>query len=164
MTKMMKERRLTPEDPHEEYINQLPTGRDTLAVTTFYPGVTPQELFSYWVEPPLLKQWWPQQAEVDAAEGGEYHLSWPAMSWDLRGQYTAFRRGERLGFTWKWDHEPDLPTRQVDVAFEPVGDLGTQLTVTHGTYDSSKRDQDDRDSHMEGWTYFLTRLHSAASA
>ena len=159
---MMKEKRVSPERAHEEYITQQPTGLDRLAVTTFYPKVSPVELFSYWVEPRLLSQWWAQHAEVDARPGGTYHLSWPSTQWDLRGEYTVVTPGKHLGFTWSWDHESYLPTRHVDVSFEAVGDLGTQLTVVHGTYDEGEIDQQDRKSHLEGWTYFLTRLRDAA--
>jgi hypothetical protein len=49
----------------------------------------------------------------------------------------------------------------VQAAFEPVGDIGTQLTVTHRTYTDSKEDQEERNGHIEGWTYFLKRLHDA---
>ena len=145
----------------EQAVVQQASGQEQLVVSTFYRGVGAHELFRYWTQPDLITQWWPQQAEIDGREGGEYHLSWPSMKWELRGTYTTLDVDRRLGFTWRWDHEPDMPTRNVEVRFEPVGDIGTQLTVTHGTYTESINDQEERQGHLEGWTYFLTRLHGA---
>jgi uncharacterized protein YndB with AHSA1/START domain len=79
------------------------------------------------------------------------------MDWHLRGEFTKFEPARKLGFTWRWDHEPELPTRQVDLVIEATGP-GSRLTITHGTYDESRRDQDDRQSHLDGWTYFLGQL------
>jgi uncharacterized protein YndB with AHSA1/START domain len=151
---MVEERR------DEQAVVQQESDSEQLVVTTFYRNTSPHALFQHWTQPDLLQEWWPPQAELEAREGGEYHLLWPSMNWDLRGTYTAFEPGMRLAFTWRWDHEPDTPTRHVDIRFEPVGDIGTQLTVTHGMYTQSEKDQEERQGHLDGWTYFLTRLHS----
>jgi uncharacterized protein YndB with AHSA1/START domain len=143
----------------EEYVTQLPTTPDTLTVAAMYERAGPDEVFAYWTDPALLRQWWPDRAETDPRPGGAYHLSWPRLGWHLRGEYTAVEPGQRLAFTWRWDHEPERPTRTVDVLLDPVGDLGTQLIVTHGAY--AKSDREERDGHLEGWTYFLTRLRDA---
>ena len=143
----------------EQYVTQLPTDPDTLTVAALYERATPDELFAYWTAPVLLTQWWPEQADTDPRPGGSYHLAWPKMGWHLRGEYTAVEPGRRLAFTWRWDHEPDKPTRTVEVLLDPIGDLGTQLTVTHTTY--TPADREERDGHLEGWTYFLTRLRDA---
>ncbi|MEO5951310.1 MAG: SRPBCC domain-containing protein [Chloroflexia bacterium] len=147
----------------DQTVVQQPSGTGELVVTTFFRGVSARELFRQWISPELITQWWPQQAEIDARDGGEYHLSWPSMDWDLRGTYTAYNPGSRLAFTWAWDNEPETPTRQVDVILEPVGDIGTQLMLTHGMYTESTKDQEERQGHLEGWTYFLARLHNALS-
>jgi uncharacterized protein YndB with AHSA1/START domain len=143
----------------EQYITQLPTGPDTLTVAAMYERSSPDELFAYWTTPALLSQWWPEQAHTDPRTGRSYDFVWPKMGWHLRGEYTAVEPSRRLVFTWRWDHEPDTPTRTVEVLFDPVGDLGTQITVTHGTY--AEADFEERDGHLEGWTYFLTRLRDA---
>jgi uncharacterized protein YndB with AHSA1/START domain len=143
----------------EQYVTQLPTGPDTLTVTAMYERATPNAIFAYWTDPALLTTWWPDHAETDPRPGGTFVLSWPKMDWHLRGEYTAVEPGVRLAFTWRWDHEPGRPARTVEVLFDPVGDLGTQLTVTHGVY--AEQDREERDGHLEGWTYFLTRLRDA---
>ena len=137
-------------------LTEVSTATDRLVLACEY-SVTPDVLFRYWTEPELLTQWWPSAAELDLRAGGSYLLSWPQMGWNLRGSFTAVEPGQRLAFTWNWDHEPDLPERQVDVRFEPV-DAGTRLTITHGTYSDSDTDQQDRQSHLAGWQHFSTRL------
>lgn len=139
---------------------QLETGSDAVKVTATFPQFKPAELFRYWVEPQLLPKWWSPEAEIVPQMGGAYHLAWQSMNWHLRGQYIAFEPGKRLAFTWKWDHEPDLPTREVDVRFEAAPDGSTILTVTHGHYSDSEVDQEDRQSHLDGWMHFLAQLHA----
>jgi uncharacterized protein YndB with AHSA1/START domain len=152
---------MAEEKLYEQAVVQQASKPGQVIVTTFYLGVPPGELFRHWTQPELLQQWWPTEAGVQARKGGTYRLSWPSMNWNLRGTCKVFEPGHRLGFTWRGDHEPDRPERDVQVAFEPVGDIGTQLTVTHRTYTDSKEDQEERNGHIEGWTYFLKRLHDA---
>ena len=147
----------------EQAVIQQESGPELLILTSFYPDVSPRQLFAYWTQPEFLQQWWPPEAEVDLRPGGAYRLSWPSMEWTLRGTYTVVEPEQRLAFTWKWDHELETPVRKVEVSFEPVGDVGTQVTVTHGTYTNSSKDQEERDGHLEGWIYFLKRLHDAVA-
>jgi uncharacterized protein YndB with AHSA1/START domain len=113
-------------------------------------------MFRAWTEPNMLRQWWPNEAEIDLQPGGAYHLSWPSMDWHLRGRYSAVELNEHLAFTWKWDHD-DNPERTVDVRFEPLPDGGTRLTLVHGTYTSE--DTEEREGHISGWLHFLGRLY-----
>ena len=138
-------------------INQIASDNSRLELTAGFPKLTSEALFANFTQPELLQRWWPAQATIEPHLGGAYHLSWPDMDWYLRGEITVFETARRLGFTWRWDHEPGLPTRQVDLVFDPAGS-GSRLTITHGPYDKSQRDQDDRQSHLEGWTHFLGQL------
>lgn len=122
-----------------------------------FPQFTPQQLFDQLTQPKLLTQWWPQEAETDIQEGGTYALSWPAMNWTLRGEYTAVDRPARLAFTWNWDHQPELPERKVDITIN-AKEHGSSLSLQHGTYTDSAVDQEDRQSHIDGWLHFLKVL------
>ncbi len=139
---------------------EVDTPRDRLELEADFDGVSPAELFRYWTEPGLLTRWWPKEAEVDAVKGGTYHLAWPNMEWHLRGTYHTFNPGRLLVFTWRWDHEPDAPTRVVTLDFQPLeGDTGTRLHLTHGYYrEHAPEDMKERQGHLEGWHYFLGRL------
>jgi uncharacterized protein YndB with AHSA1/START domain len=147
-------------------VMETPSARDTLMINAEFPAVAPDVLFEYWVRPELLHAWWPQEAEVDGRLGGIYHLAWPALGWHLRGRYTTFEPGRRLGFTWKWDSEPDeAMTKDVLVAFAPLAQgNGTRLTIVQGPYTEEPEDQQLRAGHVEGWQHFLPRLAEAARA
>lgn len=122
-----------------------------------FPSLSPAVLFDYFTVPERLMQWWPQAAEVEPRAGGRYRLLWPAMDWELFGHYRVYERAQRLAFSWQWKHEPNLPMREVDITFAPEGD-GSRLAITHGTYTDSEVDQGDRQSHIDGWQHFLSRL------
>ena len=89
-------------------VSQIDSGTHTLILQAGSPQFSPVELFDYFTDPDLLQRWWAPEAGVDERVGGSYRLSWPAMNWRLTGQYTSFKRGERLAFSWKWEHEPHL--------------------------------------------------------
>jgi uncharacterized protein YndB with AHSA1/START domain len=138
-------------------LQQLPSEYDRLMMLATFPHVIPETLFDYWITPELICRWWPPVAEIEPREGGEYHLSWPKMNWNLRGRYTTFERGKALAFSWKWDHI-SAPARQVTIDFEALPNGGTQIILTHGFYTSSAEDQEERNGHLEGWTHFLGEL------
>ena len=62
-----------------------------------------------------------------------------------------------LGFTWQWDHSPELPERQVMLHIEPMTS-GSRLMVIHGYYGNSEKEQEDRQHHIDGWQHFLVQL------
>lgn len=143
---------------HDAVVTEIPSPPDTLVVVAEFPHVLPNRLFAYWTQPELLRRWWPREVDLDPRAGGAYHLSWPEMGWNLRGQYTEVEPGRRLGFTWRWDHEPDAPPTRVDVDVEPFADRGAKLTLTHGPYGHAEGDREMRAGHLEGWRHFLGRL------
>lgn len=146
-----------------EKIAQQPSTSDHLVVFAEFPAFTPQSLFNYWTQPELICQWWPQTAEIIPQPGGTYRLSWPQMGWVLNGKVTDIVPGQLLAFTWKWDHEPQTPERHVRVTLAPRSEGGTHLAIEHMQYTGSQADQEERNSHLEGWLYFLKRLSALQS-
>jgi uncharacterized protein YndB with AHSA1/START domain len=144
-------------------VRNVSPNRDSIVIEAECTGLGPNDVFDYWTKPDLLKRWWPEEAEIDPRVGGAYHLSWPKMDWHLRGRYTAFDPGRALAFTWAWDHEPEVPETSVAIAFAPTNTSGTGLTIEHGPYSDSEQDQKQRDGHVEGWTYFISRLEALQS-
>lgn len=140
-------------------VSQIGTDSSLLVLSADFPKFSPSALFDQFTNPTLLTRWWPPVAVVDPRVGGKYQFSWPGMKWDLVGEYSTFEPGQQLGFTWFWLHEPHLPVRHVHLTFEPLGS-GTRLRLMHGSYSNDPRDQDDRQSHLEGWTHFFGRLNS----
>ncbi|HZO74881.1 MAG TPA: SRPBCC domain-containing protein [Ktedonobacteraceae bacterium] len=145
---------------------QQPSDLDILLVEADFPSTEPATLFAYWTEPALLQQWWPPEAEIQPEVGGTYHLSWPGRNWHLRGHYTHFEPTKRLGFTWRWDHDPqEMRTREVTLVLEPLTSGGTRLHLTHKPYDLTPEEQEVRiEQHLTGWTHFLACLQQAVEA
>ena len=56
-----------------------------------------------------------------------------------------------------------MPERTVQVQFVSQDSGGTTLHIEHGTYDNSERDQEDRQSHIDGWKFFLEQLQNAVA-
>lgn len=129
-------------------------------------GLSVEQAFEAWTEPDQLVRWWPQQVTMlpraESAPGAGYVLEWPGMSWRLRGVYLVWECPQLLVFSWQWDHEPNLPQRMVTARFVPGPEHSTELLVTHGVYGESQREQEDRQSHIDGWLFFLDRLASLA--
>jgi uncharacterized protein YndB with AHSA1/START domain len=146
-------------------IQQLSSRDDRLILVATFPNHTPETLFDHWIRPELLQQWWPPAAEIEPCTDGTYHLCWPERDWHLRGRYTGFQSGQRLAFTWQWDHDPAVvPATQVDIAFYPLLGGGTVLTLIHERYADTPAGRDLRAEHLEGWTHFLARLQGLTGA
>jgi uncharacterized protein YndB with AHSA1/START domain len=143
-------------------VTQLPGDTTHLTFQAEFPHFSVNQLYDHFIRTELLQRWWPPTAVVDAQVGGKYRLSWPEMGWHLYGEYTRLEPGKHLAFTWKWEHNPDMPTRQVEIAFEPH-EAGSLLTLTHGVYGDNARDREDRQHHVEGWSHFLARLQALGS-
>jgi uncharacterized protein YndB with AHSA1/START domain len=148
-------------------IQDISTSTGELTLTSEFLDFTALGLFASWTRPDLLRQWWPPQVKVEPRLGGAYHYWWPERGDQLRGVFTAFEPGQKLAFTWKWDHEPaDAPTRTVTVTLTPGSrdDERVTLTLRHEPYGDTPAEQEARKGHLEGWTYFLGKLQSLSPA
>ena len=140
-------------------IRQVPSSLDVLVLRGEFSGFTPNTLFAYWTEPDLLNLWWSELAKVEPTIGGRYDLYWPERLWHLYGSYMEFVPGKKLTFTGKWEHEEDeLPFKTVTVEFGSREGKGTILTLTHGLYGESSREQQERQGYVVIWQHYLSRL------
>lgn len=146
-----------------EGVRKVDSRRNVLVMTSDY-DCSAQQLFAKWTNPDLLTKWWPQEAKIEAHTGGSYHLAWLRQDWHLVGNYIALVPGVCLAFTWRWRHEPEQPTRSVVVTFATLSDGEgggkTRLTLTHSLYGEEQAEQEQRQSHFDGWMHFLARLHA----
>lgn len=140
-------------------MDHLYTADGRLRVWATFRNITPQELFSYWTEPDRLRLWWPEDAATEPVPGGRYRYAFPEPGHTLAGTFAEVVPGQRLAFSWGWEHEAGSPERQVVVDFEPR-DEDTLLTVTHGPYGENEAEA-ERQEHLEGWQHFLGRLEAA---
>lgn len=141
-------------------LEQLESGADRVIVAAEYPHLSTARLFAAFTDANLLTQWWSPTAETDPRLGGSYHIWWDRLGKHLRGTYREFEPGTRLVFTWKWDQEPNLPERVVEIDFAPANNRpGSSLKLTHGVYGAGAAEAEDRKGHLEGWLYFLPLLN-----
>lgn len=138
-------------------VEQIHSTTDRAVLTCTFANITPQTLFPYFTEIEKLSQWWSDSGEIDLKVGGAYRLRWEQMDWTLQGVYKVIEPAKMLAFSWNWLHEPDLPERDVTFVFSSSVD-DTTVIVTHGFYTESPRDQEDRESHIQGWLHFLAQL------
>jgi uncharacterized protein YndB with AHSA1/START domain len=120
-------------------------------------GIGPSEAIRAFTEPSLLKEWWGGELEIEPKPGGAYIVHFESQGWTLRGQVVSYDPESQLTFTWAWEHQPDDPTREVEVRAQPVGD-GTRLEIEHGPHGDSEHEQEEAVGHREGWEHFLPRL------
>ena len=139
-------------------IKTVKSASDRAVMAADFANLSVDALYDHVTKPALITKWWPSAAEIDLQVGGSYHFSWPQMDWHLRGMYQAAEANQFLAFTWKWDHEPDLPARDVNVVFHADQNGGSSLVIVHGFYSESEQDQTDRQGHIDGWMHFLGEL------
>ena len=139
-------------------------GPHWLTMEIVLEGVAPAEALTWFMQPDKLRQWWgPQEIGIDPVPGGAYVVSWPKLSWTMRGEI-ANMSDTHLVYSWTWDHEPERPARAVIVRARGQ-DGGSLVTVTHGPFrpgEALPGEDADRASHLEGWTTFLPALKRVA--
>jgi uncharacterized protein YndB with AHSA1/START domain len=121
-----------------------------------------RDVFDAWTNPEVMKRWWHAEpgwetphAEADLRLGGKIRVVMrtpDGKEYGGSGEYTEIRPGERLAFTWTWDDDPDRQTL-IELDFtEREG--ATRVVLTH----SGLRDEESRDSHIDGWTNCMENL------
>ena len=110
-------------------------------------------------QPDRLRRWQVVTARVDLRAGGDYR--WTIIPGHaVAGTFTEVDPGRRVVFTWGWEGSPDLPpgTSTVVVTLEPA-EGGTMVHLTHEGLSGEQEA-----SHAAGWTHYLGRLVTAATA
>lgn len=146
-------------------IRVIRDGPAWLTVGIDLPGIAADRVILWFTEPDKLLRWWGQEADIQPRPGGRYEVRWPSMSWTMRGEIAALSEHELI-YSWHWLHEPDLPARVV-IVHADAEEGGATVRVTHGPYRQSEafpREDEDRQSHRDGWTTFLPALRAAIAA
>lgn len=124
--------------------------------------VPPAEAYRYWTDARRVARWWAPATEFGSGGDATYRYSWPQQDWHLSGRILTAEPGRHLRLTWRWEHEPDRPERELDVRFA-ADDGGTRLTLSHGPYGDAPDEAAEREEHLAGWRHFLPRLADAAT-
>jgi uncharacterized protein YndB with AHSA1/START domain len=121
------------------------------------------QVISAWREPPLLAQWFCPNpsttvtAEIDFSTGGLWRVFMGEQL--VTGNYVEIDLPEKFSFTWRWEHEPDVPASTVRLQFTDRGDA-TELLLEH----VDLANPDEARSHSEGWAITLDRLDQLVRA
>jgi uncharacterized protein YndB with AHSA1/START domain len=124
-----------------------------------------EKVFDAWTRPEALKQWFCHEgystlaAEADARPGGRYLMRMlkdgETEPFHVEGTYREVRRPERLVFTWKWSHRPEMNDTVVTLDLTDAGGA-TEISIVHELFDTEEL----RDEHGIGWGKVLDSLTS----
>ena len=124
-----------------------------------------QRVYRAWTEPELLMKWFVEsegrvdKCDVDLRPGGTYRIEGRMREkpWAIWGKYLEVKPGEKLVFTWAWEHDPGpwekAGNTLVTVEFRELG-KDTELTLTQERFATVKA----RDEHSMGWKGCFDRL------
>jgi uncharacterized protein YndB with AHSA1/START domain len=169
---LMKLHRKSTKDlykPAPPFLKQLePDDKTKLVLTADFKGFTLDAMWNYWATGDGLTKWWPQEAEVEGKVGGKYQPTWRdengELLWQLLGKIETWKPKTKLGFSWKWNTDPeDAPTLHVLVEFKEV-EGGVNVKITHSKFDPNNDDQQNRESLKGGWEQFCTKLSKLGQA
>jgi len=117
------------------------------------------ETFALITQPDRLRRWQVITARVDLRAGGEYR--WTVIPGNsAAGTFTEVEPGRRVVFTWGWEGSAELPpgASTVIITLEPAAG-GTMVRLVHEGLSGEQEA-----SHAEGWTHYLGRLVTTATA
>ena len=117
------------------------------------------ETFALITQPDRLRRWQVVTARVDLRAGGDYR--WTIIpGHSAAGTFTEVEPGRRVVFSWGWEGSAELPpgASTVIITLEPA----SGGTMVHLVHEGLSGEQEA--SHAAGWTHYLDRLVTAATA
>jgi len=128
-------------------------------VHTILIHARPAMVWSFWVDPDRMAQWW-GAAELEPTAGGRYRVTMPTGQ-VMEGEYVEVRPHERIVFRFGWatGGDPAVAPRSTTVEVTLAEQDGaTLLTLRHSDIPAPNRRE-----HEGGWSHFLGRLAQAAA-
>lgn len=134
---------------------------------------SPEVVFEVVSRPEHLREWWPDEADLDPVPGGAGELRW-------RGSDTVEPKAVAVSvidvdpprrFSFRWTHpadDPATPTNSLMVTFDlvPAG-AGTTLRMTETGFREQGWEvavlEEQYADHETGWDHFLPRLAAYAA-
>jgi len=125
-------------------------------------------VFSAWTDARYFALWFCPSTHyktvitrLDLRAGGRYSLEMHHKDGGvhkLGGTYEEVCPPEKLVFSWRWEHEEDLPESLVTVVFTDV-DGSTEVNLLHQGLPSEESAQ----KHNQGWSSCLDKLEAHLS-
>ena len=122
---------------------------------------SPEVVYEVITSPEHLREWWPDEAELDAAAGATGTVGFRQAEGTKVVPITVVEAEPPRRFAFRWDYEGDeaTPENSLLVTFELVAvDGGTLLRFAETGYDEAAKSDAVLADHTNGWNYFLPRL------
>lgn len=129
---------------------------------------TPEVVYQVISRPEHLREWWPDEAELDPVPGGTGVLSFDGTSTPEAKvvPLTVVEADPPRRFSFRWVHDPDAvatSTNSLLVTFElSASDGGTLLRFTETGFREKGWEaavlEEAYHQHVTGWNLFLPRL------
>ena len=122
-----------------------------------------ERVFRAWTDPVELGRWFAPSEEyhtivpeLELRVGGKYrvemHHQGGNVHW-VSGIYREIKPPEKIAFTWRWDHDPEVTESLVTIEFRDLGP-STEILLTHEHLPNLEQ----RDKHEHGWNGCIDRL------
>lgn len=119
----------------------------------------PATVFAFFTDPDKILRWIGTEATVEPNPGGLYLVNVGGSNM-ARGRFTEVIPVHRLAYSFGWDGGQKVPPGSSLIEIDLIDKAGgTLVRLTH----SGLPDQEQCDSHEEGWTHYLDRLVIAAT-
>jgi uncharacterized protein YndB with AHSA1/START domain len=121
---------------------------------------SPEVVYEVVSSPEHLREWWPDDAEIDAVPGATGTVTFAKGAKVVPLTVVEADPPRRFSFRWAYD-AGDVPTAENSllVTFDLVGSGdGTLLRFVESGYDEAGKPDEMYHDHVNGWDYFLPRL------
>jgi uncharacterized protein YndB with AHSA1/START domain len=124
---------------------------------------SPEVVYEVISSPEHLREWWPDDADLEATPGAVGSVSFGDRS-TAEPQVVALTVVEadpprRFSFRWDYDGEVATEANSLLVTFDLIpSDGGTLLRFAETGWDEAAKPDEVYNDHVSGWDYFLPRL------
>ena len=137
-------------------------------------AASPATVFEVITSPEHLKEWWPDEAVLEATPGAKGHLVFgdPSTGHAQIPQVTVVDAQPPRSFSFRWTHPEDEDAAEGNsllVTFELTASAGgTLLRMTETGFREMGWEaavlEAAYNDHVEGWDYFIPRLETYADS
>lgn len=121
----------------------------------------PEVVYEVLSTPEHLREWWPDEAELDAVPGATGSVGFRQAEGMKNVALTVVEAEPPRRFAFRWDYDAETATAENSllVTFDLVPvDGGTLLRFAETGYDEAAKSDAVLADHTSGWDYFLPRI------
>ena len=119
---------------------------------------TPADAETSWealTDPDRVTEWFTDVSPV-GAPGDPYRIEFGDSS--VEGVIVDVRPRSRLAYTWRWEGTDADEQTLVSWTVEPLSGGGSRISLEHGGWPATTRDDTSRDDHAGYWQVYLEDL------